>query len=259
MMSNKKDTDYFLSKVPALKNPISAIATFLYIALLFLMAMIFFYFMDKLIWFAPLINQLIMVIVTVVIGYLHIKTSNAYRKKYKELAYQYHFYHIMIPYLVAWYACFFHPLFIKGEALMPYWISIPLGILCIVITVLTNIHIERAGFKNITHGMDIFSIYPEETSAVHGEIYSYIRHPLYFSLIVGALGLSLFMNNWMSVSVALFIILPSLIIGRIEDNELLKRYGNQHKQYIKNTAMLFPIRKLIQYFRLLLFISYKKQ
>ena len=258
MKFNKKDIDYFLNKVPALKNPLFAIATVLYVAILFLMAAFFFYFVDKLVWFAPLISQLIMAITTIIIGYLHIRTSDAYRRKYKESAYQYHFYHIMIPYLVVWYACFFHPLFINGKALLPYWISISTGILCIIIAVLTNIHIERSGFKNITHGMDIFSIYPEETSAVHGEIYSCIRHPLYFLLVIGALGLSIFMNNWMSIFAALFLILPSLIIGKIEDNELVKRYGDQHKQYIKETAMLFPIRKLRRYFSLLLFINQRK-
>ena len=37
----------------------------------------------------------------------------------------------------------------------------------------------------VTHGMDLYTIFPEETKIVRGKIYGYIRHPLYFTLFFG--------------------------------------------------------------------------
>ncbi|MFX1537623.1 MAG: hypothetical protein ACFFDI_25785 [Promethearchaeota archaeon] len=68
-----------------------------------------------------LVTQLIVALIVTLIAYLHFKTVDKYRRKYGERAYQYYFYHFMLPYLVTWYALVFHPLFISGPALLPFW------------------------------------------------------------------------------------------------------------------------------------------
>ena len=196
-----------------------------------------------------------MAIIVSVISYIHLKKANNFREKYDSLAYQHFFYRLMIPYLVTWYACFFHPLFISGLPLLPFWISIVICVIFIIMFAITEIHIERAGFMTITHGMDIYTIFPEEATIVRGEIYSFIRHPLYFSLTCGCFGLAFFKNNLIAIIAAFLQLIPCIISGILEDNELIKRTGEEHKEYIKNTSLLFPFRKPFKFLKLLFFFK----
>jgi protein-S-isoprenylcysteine O-methyltransferase Ste14 len=150
----------------------------------------------------------------------------------------------MIPYLVTWYAGFFHPLFVGGPRLLPPWLSIVLGVLFLAIFMLTSLQIERAGFHTVTHGMDVYTIFPEEATVVRGEIYGYVRHPLYLSLMCGTLALAFLRNNGMALLAALLLLIPSLAAGYMEDRELIERSGTEHREYIKNTPALLPVRRL---------------
>lgn len=246
-------TQAFLDKVPDLRTPWRALLTVAYGLLLALACALFFYFIDPLGRFAPLVSQLIMALVVVALSYAHFRQAVAYRLKYGALAYRYFFYHLMLPYLVTWYACFFHPLFVSGPPLLPLPLALGLAVLFLALMVLATVHIERAGFHSITHGMDIYTIFPEEAAVVHGEIYAYIRHPLYFSLLCGGIGLALLRNNAVALGVALLQLLPTLAVGAMEDRELLQREGEKHRQYIQRTSALLPLKRLPGFLKMLLF------
>jgi len=196
-----------------------------------------------------------MSIIVVFIGYFHIKRAKHYRDKYGDLAYQKYFYRYMIPYLIIWYAVFFHPLFITGPILFPFWIALIPAIIFFIMFILVTIHIERAGFKTITHGMDIYTIFPEEATVVRGEIYAYIRHPLYLSLALGCFGLSFIANNYIALISAIIQLIPCIIVGKIEDKELIKRDGDKHLDYIQSTALLFPFTRIFGFLKLLFFFK----
>jgi steroid 5-alpha reductase family enzyme len=100
--------------------------------------------------------------------------------------------------------------------------------------------IERAGFNVTTHGMDIFTIFPEETSPVYGKIYSFIRHPLYFALLCISFALAIFRNNMMSILVAIVFIIPLYVGIYLEDRELVGRYSDTHREYIRKTGTVIP-------------------
>jgi protein-S-isoprenylcysteine O-methyltransferase Ste14 len=202
----------------------------------------------------PIITQLIVTLIVTLIAYLHFKYSKRYRSKYGDLAYQYYFFHFILPYLITWYALFFHPLFIQGSPLLPFEVSFIIGLLFLVLFILVSIHIERAGFKTITHGMDIYTIFPEEATIVRGEIYGYIRHPLYLSLTCGCFAMAFFANNFVSFIVAILQLIPCFVVGKLEDNELINRTGKEHKKYIQETSLLFPLKTPIKFLKLLLFI-----
>ena len=63
-------------------------------------------------------SQALMCLIVTAISAIHFVRARAYRKKYGAMAYRYFFYHLMIPYLVTWYACFFHPVFVSGPRLL---------------------------------------------------------------------------------------------------------------------------------------------
>ncbi len=255
-MFDREAIEVFLAKVPDLRNPWRVILTVLYILAWVAACGAFFYYVDRLGSYAPLLSQAIMCLVVTTISALHFAWASVYRKKYGAMAYRYFFYHMMIPYLVTWYACFFHPLFVNGPRLLPPWLAISVGIPFLGLTVLTSLQIERAGFHTVTHGMDVYTIFPEEATVVYGEIYGYVRHPLYLSLMCGTIALALLRNNGMALLVSLLLLIPSLAAGYMEDRELLERVGEAHREYVRSTPALVPLRRLGSFLGML--ISLKK-
>jgi protein-S-isoprenylcysteine O-methyltransferase Ste14 len=71
-------------------------------------------------------------------------------------------------------------------------------------------------------------------------VYEIIRHPRYLGRGFIAIGIGIIANNILAISVALihFLVFCSLIIP--EDNELLKRFGNEFIKYKKNVPMFIP-------------------
>jgi protein-S-isoprenylcysteine O-methyltransferase Ste14 len=250
-MFNSEALQILLDKVPDLRSPWGILLTMLYTAVLALACGLFFYLVDGLGPYAPLGSQLVMALLTVLISYLHFRLVDAYRRRYGEMAYRYYFYHLMLPYLVAWYACFFHPLFIHGPALLPTWLALVLGLCFLLLVPITSVHIERAGFHMETHGLDLYTLFPGETAIVRGEIYGYIRHPLYFALSIGTLGLALMANNWIALAAGLMQLIPALFAAWMEDRELLERDPAAHGEYMRNTGAILPRRDVPGFVRLL--------
>ncbi|MBD3216163.1 MAG: hypothetical protein GF311_26355 [Candidatus Lokiarchaeota archaeon] len=252
----KEEIEIFLDKVPALRSKGKAILTIFYLLILVGLSILYFYILDQITWYMPIISQAFMALLVSLIGYVHIQKAEYYKEKYGRLAYQKYFYRYIIPLLVSWYAIFFHPLFISGTPIFPLWIlpswtSIIIGIVLFVLFILVTLHIERAGFKMMTHGMDIYSIFPEEAPIVRGEIYSYVRHPLYLSLTLGCFALAIIANNYIALIAGFMQLIPCLVMGTIEDTELTERQGNDHLDYIQSTAFLFPIKRLGGFLKLL--------
>lgn len=107
----------------------------------------------------------------------------------------------------------------------------------------------------VTHGMDIYTIFPEETPIVRREIYSYIRHPLYLSLTLGCFALAIIANNYIALISGFIQIIPCIIMGKIEDKELIKRDDTNHLEYIESTALLFPIKRIGGFLKSLFFLK----
>jgi protein-S-isoprenylcysteine O-methyltransferase Ste14 len=250
-MFNSEALRILLDRVPDLRSPWGILLTMLYTALLVLACGLFFSLVDGLGPYAPLASQLAMALITVLISYLHFKLVDVYRGRYDAMAYRYYFYHLMLPYLVAWYACVFHPLFIDGPALLPTWLALVLGLFFLLLAPITSVHIERSGFHMETHGLDLYTLFPGETAIVRGEIYAYIRHPLYFALSCGTIGLAFIANNWIALVAGLLQLIPALFAAWMEDRELLERDPATHQDYIQNTGALLPRRDVLGFLRLL--------
>ena len=248
-----KEMKLFMEKVPLLKKPLYAFFIILYLLGLISLTVLFFYFIDGIEWWSSMLSQGVMCIIVCILGILHFKYANIFRRKFSNLAYQRFFLVFMLPYLVTWYGCFFHPAFIKGDKLLPIWGQLMLVVVCLFLMISANIQIEKAGFSMVTHGMDVFTVFPEETTIVRGKIYSFIRHPLYFALLMGGFAMGFISNTWMGLVVATLQVVPCILIGFWEDKELIVRSGNDHMEYIKQTALLIPIRKLPGFLKLLLF------
>ena len=81
----------------------------------------------------------------------------------------------------------------------------------------------------------------ENTSLlVKSGIYGYIRHPLYLSIFL--LGTGIMLKDPASVQLCLGVInlIAVYITSRIEENEMIKKFGDDYRMYMKETKMFIP-------------------
>lgn len=81
----------------------------------------------------------------------------------------------------------------------------------------------------------------ENTSVIVKEgLYKFIRHPLYLSLIL--LGTGAMMKNPAIIQLILggINLLAIWLTARIEEKEMMDKFGNDYKEYMKDTKMFIP-------------------
>jgi protein-S-isoprenylcysteine O-methyltransferase Ste14 len=71
----------------------------------------------------------------------------------------------------------------------------------------------------------------ENTSVlVKSGIYGYIRHPLYLSIFLLGTGIVLGIINLVAI----------YFTARIEENEMIRKFGDEYRDYMKETKMFIP-------------------
>jgi len=150
-----------------------------------------------------------------------------------------------------WYALPIHPLLVSGKALLPLWVAIPLGLLIIFFGLLMY-RLARNEFS-LAHGLNIYLFFPEGGTRVSKGVYSYLRHPGYAMLIYMALGFALLRNNLLAILTALIYFIPNFLGIKLEDKELIERFGEEHRRYVREIpAILQHLRDLGKFLKLIL-------
>lgn len=239
-MTQKKGFDLLKEKVPEFRSPLKMTGIIAAGLLIFLGIMTFFWWIDGLKWYGALISQLIIALACSAFSCGYVKNAEKYRKKYEKRAYRYFFFHFVILLLVTGNACIFHPLLVEGPTFLPVCLAIVFGTFLIFMRFLFEWHIHKSGFDEIGHGLGIYMVFPEEARRVNSDIYSYIRHPMFAGDLCLALGFALLKNNLLAVFAALICFIPFLFEARLEDEELVKRFGEEHRSYIRKTPAIFP-------------------
>ncbi len=80
----------------------------------------------------------------------------------------------------------------------------------------------------------------DTTVLVKTGIYKYIRHPLYSSLILIALGAFLKDISLLPAALAIVAIIFSASTALVEEKENLKRFGDEYAHYMKSTKRFIP-------------------
>ncbi|GAG69131.1 unnamed protein product, partial [marine sediment metagenome] len=70
-----------------------------------------------------------------------------------------------------------------------------------------------------------------------------------------ALALALFRNNILSLLTALIFLIPIFVAVRLEDREMMERFGEKHRKYVNNTGALFPRKNIGKFLKLLFFLK----
>jgi protein-S-isoprenylcysteine O-methyltransferase Ste14 len=78
------------------------------------------------------------------------------------------------------------------------------------------------------------------TKLVETGLYHYIRHPLYGSLLFLSFGIWLKQINDFTSIIATINLLAFYITARIEEGEMINRFGEEYSAYMNRTKMFIP-------------------
>jgi protein-S-isoprenylcysteine O-methyltransferase Ste14 len=81
----------------------------------------------------------------------------------------------------------------------------------------------------------------ENTSVlVKSGIYGYIRHPLYLSIFLLGTGIVLKDPGSLQLLCGVINLIAVFLTARIEENEMISKFGNEYSEYVKETKMFIP-------------------
>jgi protein-S-isoprenylcysteine O-methyltransferase Ste14 len=96
----------------------------------------------------------------------------------------------------------------------------------------------------------VYLYYPEESELQNHQIYSVLRHPTYFSVLLTALGTWLIRFSFYSLFAGLLVIIGFLIhITFIEEKELLERFESYHVYKNQVPAFLIHPNQILPFLR----------
>ena len=81
----------------------------------------------------------------------------------------------------------------------------------------------------------------ENTSVlVKSGLYGYIRHPLYFSVFLFGIGVMFKDPQQVQLILGGIILIAIYFTARIEEKEMIDKFGDEYRKYIKETRMFIP-------------------
>jgi protein-S-isoprenylcysteine O-methyltransferase Ste14 len=136
-----------------------------------------------------------------------------------------------------------------GAADWTMWIRLIVGVYFLV-----------TGFATMGRAMETFGLdymglvylyYPEESKVQDHEIYSVLRHPAYHAIISITLGLFLvYFTTYQLVDLLCIVVGFTVHIRFVEEKELLVRFGESYKEYMRKVPAFIP-KQLGIYFKFL--------
>lgn len=132
----------------------------------------------------------------------------------------------------------------------PVWFKEPFSWHQIISWVLlfSSIPVSVSGFRQLgqlgqaeQHRQDQTLLgFEKTTQLVTSGIYGFIRHPLYLSLIMLALGVCFKQPNRTGTLLAAIVVLSLTITARIEEHENLAYFGEAYQNYMSQSKMFIP-------------------
>jgi protein-S-isoprenylcysteine O-methyltransferase Ste14 len=82
---------------------------------------------------------------------------------------------------------------------------------------------------------------PVETAQLHRDgIHKWVRHPLYFGILLFLIALVLFFPSWKNVLFSAISTLYIAIGARLEERKLVRKFGDAYRDYQREVRMLVP-------------------
>ena len=89
-------------------------------------------------------------------------------------------------------------------------------------------------------GMAVAETHCLPKKIVTAGVYSIVRHPQYFGWILTHIGVSVLLSVWYSMLFTPVLLILIYLISKKEEDELIKEFGKEYKDYQKKVPMLIP-------------------
>lgn len=122
------------------------------------------------------------------------------------------------------------------------WFLDPFSLLqiCSWILLIFSIYVAVAGFLLLRKIGKPDANFENTSVIVKENLYKYIRHPLYFSLFLLGTGAMIKDPGKIQLAFGFLNLIAVYITARIEEKEMIARFGNEYQEYMKETKMFVP-------------------
>ncbi len=108
------------------------------------------------------------------------------------------------------------------------------------ILLLLSLLVAMIGFLQLSSIGKPKGFFENTTKLVESGLYRFIRHPLYSSLILGTWGAALKNPDVLSLVIALAATLCYYLTAKVEEEEMLVKFGDEYRAYMKRTRRFLP-------------------
>jgi protein-S-isoprenylcysteine O-methyltransferase Ste14 len=131
------------------------------------------------------------------------------------------------------------PFFQNLTTLIPFvGFSIPLlNVIISILFITLGAWFGIKGVKQTT--LKVAEIHRTEKIVTTG-VYFIVRHPQYFGGLLAHVGVSFLLSAWYSLLVTPLMVLLVYLISRKEEEELIREFGKEYKDYTKEVPMFIP-------------------
>ena len=125
----------------------------------------------------------------------------------------------------------------------PVWLRDPFAWYQVISWILLSgsILVAWFGFYLLYHHGKPSDQMEETTQLISSGLYRYIRHPLYLSLILGGFGAMIKDPQWPQVILSLLNFMALYLTARVEEGEMILKFGQEYSDYMKKTKMFIPL------------------
>ena len=136
----------------------------------------------------------------------------------------------------------FESVFILVLLNIKVWFANPFSFLQLAswILLILSIYVVITGYLLLKKEGKPDSNFENTSLLVKSGIYGYIRHPLYLSIFLLGTGIMLKDPAPLQLILAVINLIAVYFTARIEEHEMIVKFGDEYKSYMKDTKMFIP-------------------
>jgi len=136
----------------------------------------------------------------------------------------------------------FESVFVLVLLNMKAWFVHPFSFTQIIswLLMILSAYIAVAGYLTLTRQGKPDSNFENTSVLVKSGLYKYIRHPLYLSVFLLGTGVMLKDLHPLQLSLGIINLFAIYLTARIEEREMIARFGDEYRDYIKESKMFIP-------------------
>ncbi|MDO9340318.1 MAG: isoprenylcysteine carboxylmethyltransferase family protein [Bacteroidales bacterium] len=136
----------------------------------------------------------------------------------------------------------FESVFILVLLNIKVWFINPFSLLQIIswILLILSAYVVITGYLLLKRKGKPDSNFENTSMLVKSGIYGYIRHPLYLSIFLLGTGVMLKDTGPVQIALGVINIIAVWVTARIEEKEMIAKFGDEYTVYMKETKMFIP-------------------